>query len=495
MRVGAFDYITKPLDMRHVEAAVKRALKHHSLLQEKERYKEQLEVLLRERTAQVNRLAYYDPRTELPNRVLFEDRLSQALAVASTGAQPVAVLFLALDQFKKVNDTLGHDQGDWLLKSVANRLRGCVSERETVARFGGDEFALLLNQIGSSRDVINLISTLTQSLKEPFDIAGHEVFVTLSVGASLYPLDGNDCQTLLKNAGAALYRAKTSGGNNYRFYTSDMHAKASQRFALESSLRRALDNNEFVVHYQPRVAVDTLKITGIEALVRWEHPQLGLIAPAEFIPLAEDTGLIVPIGEWVLRTAAEQNRRWQELGYEALRIAVNISARQFQQHDIARAIVRALDYAQLAPEHLELELTESSIMNNAEFAIDVLTGLKQMGVKISIDDFGTGFSSLNYLKRLPIDSLKIDESFVRDATTDPDDAALVMAVITLGHNLRLSVVAEGVETEEQLRFLHLLRCDEIQGFLFSRPLPAEEFVQLLGREEPRSRNLQGVPIL
>jgi EAL domain-containing protein (putative c-di-GMP-specific phosphodiesterase class I) len=266
-----------------------------------------------------------------------------------------------------------------------------------------------------------------------------------------------------------------------------MHAQASKRLSLETSLRRALEKEEFVVHYQPRVAVDTLRITGIEALVRWQHPQLGLVAPAEFIPLAEDTGLIVPIGEWVLQTACRQNRKWQAQGFPPLRIAVNICARQFQQADMAQVIVRVLDRADLDPRHLELELTESSIMNNAEFAIDVLTRLKQMGVKISVDDFGTGFSSLNYLKRLPIDALKIDQSFVRDATTDPDDAALVMAVITLGHNLRLKVVAEGVETEEQLRFLHLLRCDEIQGLLFSRPLPADELSKLLAREPAAER--------
>jgi diguanylate cyclase (GGDEF)-like protein len=483
MRAGAFDYVTKPLDVRHVEAAVKRALNHAQLLKEKRRYKEQLEALLRERTAQVNQLAYYDTRTELPNRSLFEDRLEQALAIAQRTHQGVGVLFLALDQFKKVNDSFGHDRGDWLLKAVADRLKSCVSERETVARFAGDEFALLLNQVSGTRDVVKIIGTISESLRTPFNLDGHEVFVTVSVGASLFPFDGEDCQALLKNAGAALYRAKTSGGNNYQFYTADMHARASKRLALETSLRRAIEHEEFVVYYQPRIAVDSLRITGIEALVRWQHPQHGLIAPAEFIPLAEDTGLIIPIGEWVLQTACKQSRKWQDQGFAPVRMAVNICARQFQQEDIARVIVRALDQANLSPEHLELELTESSIMNNAEFAIDVLTGLKRMGVKISVDDFGTGFSSLSYLKRLPLDALKIDQSFVRDATTDPDDAALVMTVITLGHNLRLKVVAEGVETEEQLRFLHLLRCDEIQGYLFSRPVPADELAELLAADQ------------
>ncbi len=283
----------------------------------------------------------------------------------------------------------------------------------------------------------------------------------------------------MKNAGSALYRAKKSGGDTYRFYTEDMNSKASKQFALEASLRSAIDNEEFVMHYQPRLAVDSLKITGVEALVRWQHPQLGLPSPAEFIPLAEDNGLILPIGEWVLRTACRQNREWQERGFTAMRVGVNVSARQFQQQHLAEIVLKILEETGLAPQYLDLELTESSIMSNAQATIDVLTRLKAMDITISIDDFGTGFSSLSYLKRLPIDALKIDRSFVRDVTTDPDDAALVMAIVSLAHNLRLQVVAEGVETEEQLRFLQLLRCDEVQGYLFSKPLPAEGLEQLL----------------
>jgi len=481
LRVGAFDYITKPIEIRHVEASVERALKHSDLLKEKRRYKEQLEDLLQQRTAEVDWLAYYDTVTQLPNRALFEDRLTQAVSIAKVNGQTLGVLFISLDQFKKVNDSLGHGPGDGLLREFAARLKSCISKSDTVARFGNDEFALLRTQIKGTEDVIETIASLSQVLKFAFDLPGHELYATVSVGVSLFPLDGSDSHTLLKNAGAALYKAKRSGGANYQFFTADMHELASRRLALETNLRRALQNQEFLLHYQPRVSVDSLQITGVEALVRWQHPQLGLVSPSEFIPLAEDTGLIVPIGEWVLREACEQNRRWQEQGFAPVQMAVNISARQFHDQHLPQTVIRILDESGLSPEHLELELTESSIMQNAEFAEGVLNRWKNMGIKISIDDFGTGFSSLASLKRLPIDALKIDQSFVRDANTDADDAAIVMAIITLAHNLRLRVVAEGVETEEQLRFLQLLRCDEIQGNFFTKPLPADAVVSLFDR--------------
>jgi diguanylate cyclase (GGDEF)-like protein len=478
LRVGAFDYISKPIDLRHVEASVERALKHNELLKEKRLYKEQLENLLQQRTAQVDWLAYYDTVTQLPNRALFEDRLTQAVSIAKATGQSLGVLFISLDQFKKVNDSLGHGPGDGLLREFAERLKSCMGKSDTVARFGSDEFALLKSQISGTKDVIETIGSLSQVLKFSFDLPGHELYATASVGISLFPHDGEDCHTLLKNAGAALYKAKKSGGANYQFFTSDMHELAARRLALETNLRRAIQNEEFLLHYQPRVSVDSLAITGVEALVRWQHPQLGLVSPSEFIPLAEDTGLIVPIGEWVLRKACEQSREWQQQGFAPIHMCVNISARQFHDQDLSQTVIEILNESGLAPGHLEMELTESSIMQNAEFAAAVLTRWKNLGINISIDDFGTGFSSLASLKRLPIDALKIDQSFVCDATTDPDDAAIVMAIITLAHNLRLKVVAEGVETEEQLRFLQLLRCDEIQGYFFSKPLPADALVSL-----------------
>lgn len=481
LRGGAFDYIMKPFDFQLVEVAIRRALEHHSLLVAKHEHENHLEELIKHRTAELDHLAYHDVLTDLPNRTLFEDRLTQALILAVCHRQALGMLLLSLDQFKQVHDTLGNAIGDKLLQKVAGRLRCIALRGETVARFEGDEFALLLTQMGGTEgeDVVEVIFQINESLKLPFVIDDHELFITVSIGISLYPDDGADAPTLLKNADAALYRAREQGGNNYQFYTADMNDKAMKRLTLENSLRRALERGEFEVYYQPVLDITTRKIVGMEALLRWHHPELGLVQPAEFIPLAEDTGMIMPIGEWVLRTACTQSKSWQDAGFAPLCLAVNLSARQFQQQDLAEVVVRILQETGLNAHDLELELTESSIMKNAESAVRTLNDLKEMGVKIAIDDFGTGYSSLGYLKRLPIDTLKIDQSFVRDVTTDPDDAALVMTIITLAHNLRLKVIAEGVETEEQQRFLHLLRCDEWQGYLFSKPVPFEAFEKLL----------------
>jgi diguanylate cyclase (GGDEF)-like protein len=504
MRVGAFDYITKPFDLRHVEAAVRRALDHYDLRLAKRSYESQLEEKVRERTAellkttkalqeqiternraeeQLNYLAYHDVLTTLPNRSLFKDRLAQALLVAERDRQMLAVLLLSLDQFKNISDTLGPAMADRLICDVAARLKSGTREGDTLAYWGGDEFVLLLTQVTGADDAVEIAQRVQLILEPRIDLDSHEVHLTASIGIGLSPVDGQDDESLMKNAGAALFQAKEHDGNTYRFYTADMNAKALKRLTLENKLRRAIERNEFIVYYQPKVDINTWQIVGAEALVRWKDPELGLVSPAEFIPLAEETGLIVPIGNWVSKTACAQTKQWHSEGFDCLGISVNLCARQFQEQDLVSTVIEILEQSELEPKYLELEITESSIMTNADFAVKVLTELKQMGIRVSVDDFGTGFSSLGYLKRLPIDILKIDQSFVRDVSTDPDDAALVMAIITLAHNLRLKVIAEGVETEEQLRILRLLRCDEIQGYLFSKPLPADEFRELLIREQ------------
>lgn len=479
MRVGAFDYITKPLDLRHVTAAIRRALGHHRLLVEKRRYENHLEELVAERTARIEHLAFYDQLTDLPNRRLFADRCAQALASAQRSQQLVGVMLIALDRFKKVSDTLGHAAGDIVLSDAAARLQSCVGKADTVARFDGEEFALLLTQIGEASDLTDVAAALHDAFKEPFRLGEQEVYVTTSIGISLSPFNGEDSNTVLRNAGAALYRAKQQGGNNHQFYAADMNAQAVERLALENSLRRAIDNHEFITYYQPVVDLVSSEIVGMEALVRWQHPELGVLPPVKFIGLAEDTGLIVEIGDVVLQTACAQTRKWLDQGLGQLRIAVNISARHFQQPNFLARVVEILEESRLDPKSLELELTETSIMENAESATRLLTDIRNLGVKIAIDDFGTGYSSLSYLKRLPIDTVKLDQSFVNGATTDPDDAALVMAIVTLAHNLRLRVVAEGIETAEQLAFLRLLSCDEGQGYLFSKPVPPEVFASSL----------------
>jgi len=475
LRLGAFDYITKPFDLDHVKAGVDRALDHHYLLVTKRRYENDLEELVTQRTEERDHLAYHDALTDLPNRVLFEDRLTQALAVAQRSEQMLAILLFSIDQFKKVNDTLGHAPGQILLQEVAERVNKNVSEGETIARFEGDEFALLLTQVNDTGNTVTIIRKINEALKLPFNLDDHELFVTISTGISLFPDDGLNGHSLLKNAGTALHRAREQGGNNYQFYEPNMNARALHLLTLENSLQRALERSEFEVYYQPQLNISTREIVGIEALIRWHHPELGLVSPAEFIPLAEDTGLILPIGEWVLRTACTQSKEWQQERLRPRSMAVNLSARQFQQPNLAAVVVRILQETGLSPHALELELTESAIMKNPEAAATTLGDLKGMGVKISIDDFGTGYSSLNYLKRLPLDILKIDQSFVRDLTTNPDDAAVVVAIITLAHNLGLRVTAEGVETEDQLKLLHLFRCDIGQGYLFGKPMPAGVF--------------------
>jgi len=475
MRAGAFDYITKPLGIPQINAAVRRALEHHELLREKRRYENNLEDLVKERTAEVEHLAYYDRLTDLPNRVLFADRCMQALAIAQRNQHQVAVLLVSLDQFKKINDTLSHDAGDIVLTEAAARLRNCVGEADTVARSDGDEFALLLTHASEAGELADVSLAIADAFKPPFQLGRHEVYLTVSIGIGIFPLNGEDHSTILRNASAALYRAKKQGGDNCQFYAADMNAQALKRLALETSMRRAIENNEFITYYQPLVNLATGEVVGSEALVRWRHPEFGVLPPAKFIGLAEDTGMIVDIGGFVMRTACAQTRAWQDRGYGRLHIAVNVSARHFRQADFRDRVMQILRETRLDPACLGLELTETSIMENPEAAAELLTEIRSMGARVAIDDFGTGYSSLSYLKHLPIDTVKLDRSFVNGATSHPDDAALVMAIITLAHNLGLKVIAEGVETEEQMNFLRLLRCDEAQGYFFSKPVSAEDF--------------------
>jgi diguanylate cyclase (GGDEF)-like protein len=428
---------------------------------------------------QIRSLAYHDPLTKLPNRLLFTDRLALAVAQSHRHGQRLAVLFLDLDRFKIINDSLGHSPGDRLIADVAERLRGCLREGDTVARLGGDEFTLLLPDITAPVDAAKVADKVLDALRQPFEQENQELFVTASIGISLYPEDGRDAEALVKNADTAMYRAKEQGRDRYQLYAPDMNATALERLALESGLRKALAQGELRLHYQPILDLDTRRVTAIEALLRWQHPTLGLMQPADFVPLAEVTGLILPMGPWVLRAACAAARGLESLGHPGLSVAVNLTARQFQQPDLPRKVGQALDEASLAPERLELEVTESSAMENPEAAAAIMRELKGLGVRISIDDFGTGYSSLSHLKRLPFDMLKIDKSFIRDITSDADDAAIVSAVVGMAHTLKLRVVAEGVETEEQMRFLMDEGCDRVQGWLFSRPLPADQLPETL----------------
>ncbi|ABO49880.1 diguanylate cyclase/phosphodiesterase with PAS/PAC and GAF sensor(s) [Desulforamulus reducens MI-1] len=438
----------------------------------------QQELAERKRIEEILRyLAYHDSLTELPNRTLFNDRLSMALNQAHRNKNKLAVMFLDLDHFKKVNDTLGHDIGDQLLKGIAQRFSKLLRKGDTIARIGGDEFTILLHNITRAENASIVADKIIDTLANPWIIGNHEFHITTSIGIALYPDDGTDAESLLKNADAAMYQAKEMGRNNYQFYTPTMNAQTLRRFELENNLRRALDRKEFVIYYQPQVEIHTGKIVGVEALIRWQHPQRGMISPAEFIPMAEETGLIIPIGEWILRRACAQNKAWQDRGFSPMRVTVNLSARQFLQPHLPQYISNVLEDTGLGPQWLELEITESLAMKDVAFTEKTLIELRKMGITLAIDDFGTGYSSLNYLKRLPIDILKIDRSFIHDLNTESDDVAIISAIITLGHNLKMKVVAEGVETKEQLMFLRQQQCDLMQGYLFTKPLPVRELEQ------------------
>lgn len=418
-------------------------------------------------------LAYNDTLTELPNRTQFMDVLNQAIGRARDEGQTFALLFLDLNRFKNVNDTLGHDAGDRLLVAAGRRIRHSVRASDCVARFGGDEFTVLLEDLSSATAESVTSQKICLALAAPFDIDGYDIYVSASIGISVYPADGTDGNTLLKHADSAMYLAKKNG-TGYEFYESGMEATISDHVQMEGALRRAEERNELLVHYQPKQILATGALSGVEALVRWNYPKFGMVSPVRFIPLAEETGLIVSIGAWVLRTACTQAKVWADAGMP-LAMAVNLSGVQLRQHNFVDSVRAVLEETGLDPAHLELEITESVLMEQARETLSTLHQLKELGVQLAIDDFGTGYSSLSYLKRFPVDTLKIDQSFVRDVTTDPDDAALVAGIIGLAHSLRLKVVAEGVETEEQRDFLIRCDCDSIQGYLLSQPVPAEEF--------------------
>jgi diguanylate cyclase (GGDEF)-like protein/PAS domain S-box-containing protein len=434
---------------------------------------------LKQAEQKLSHSTYYDALTNLPNRELFSDRLRQAIIHARRHKRMFAVMFLGLDRFKGINDTLGHKAGDLLLRHVSERLANSIREGDTVARLGADEFIILFPDLIQTRDASFVAQKIHSVLSKGFLLDGQELFITTSIGISFYSADGTDVDTLIKNAGVAMYQAKAQGRNTYKFYTPAMNNKCVSRFMLENNLRKALERKEFVLYYQPLVELSSGRITGVEALVRWRHPILGLLSPLEFIPMAEDTGLIIPIGEWIMENVCMQGRKWNEAGFSPLRMTVNLSMRQFTHNAVIKTVFNALEKSYLDPCHLELELTESMVMQNAEQTIATLHELKSAGIQISLDDFGTGYSSLSYLKNFPLNNLKLDRSFVSDIAKETKNESISKAVIDLAHSLSLKVIAEGVETFDQLELLRSWNCDEVQGFLFSRPLPVEEVTRLM----------------
>jgi diguanylate cyclase (GGDEF)-like protein len=463
VKTGAQDYLVKgKLDRELLLRSMQYSI-------ERKRYQEQIE-----------HQANFDALTGLPNRNLLHDRLRQSV-FAQRFVRAIGVVFLDIDHFKFVNDSLGHNTGDKLLQQVAERLIQTVRDGDTVARLGGDEFILILNDQAGQEVIYRAMQRIIAKIAEPINVDGHELLVTCSAGVSLYPQDGPDVETLLRNADAAMYRAKDRGRNNFQFYTAEMNQQVNERLKMENGLRRALERKELELYYQPRIDVRTGAAVGCEALLRWNHPERGLLLPERFIALAEETGLIVPIGEWVLRTACARARTWQKRKSPPVSVSVNLSSRQFKQEALAAAVAAALKESGLDPRLLEMELTESLVMHDTDAAIQVLTRLREIGVELSVDDFGTGYSSLSYLTRLPISALKIDQSFVHDVgeRDAPDEGIVAQAIISLGHNLKLKVVGEGVETDAQFEFLKRHGCDEVQGFRFGKPVPAGEFERFL----------------
>lgn len=471
INIGINHYVLKPINMEKLFAAITQCL--NDLKMERQ---------IREQNAYIQQMAYYDSLTGLPNRELFKEFLKQSLAYAHRHKGLLAILFLDLDRFKVINDTLGHAVGDQLLQAVAQRLRQCCRrEQDKISRRGGDEFIILLPDLNSAQEAVSVAQKILDAFTLAFVIPKHELFIGTCIGISLFPDDGTDGETLIKNADMAMYFAKEQGRNRYHLYNQSMDVQAAWRHDMEHSLRLAQKSGGFILNYQPEVNVRTGRIFCVEALLRWQHPELGLLLPKQFIRLAEETGLIIPIGEWVLRTACAQNKAWRATQYPPQRVAVNLSPRQVQSPDLVDMIEGILCETNLAPCWLELEVTEDIMLQDVETVVRTLHRLSNLGVHISIDDFGTGYSSLSYIKKLPINTLKIDQSFVNDITVNPDDSEIARAVITMAKSLRLNVIAEGVEAEDQMKLLYSLNCSKMQGYFFSMPVSAEKYSPLVFR--------------
>lgn len=473
MELGADDYLTKPFTRAELLGAIASRFKKQAAVQQ--HYNTELE----KAKEQLNYLAHHDSLTNLPNRLSLRERFKQVQPKDPGSQQLVTLMCLSLDRFNEISDNLGHTFGNSLLKAVAERLTACVSTQDTVAYLNADRFAIILATPRDKKEASKVAETILERLSQTFVLAGQEIFVTASIGLALYPRDGTEIEQLLGSANLAMTQAKQQGGDRYQFYSTAISASSGDRLTLQTSLRHALERQELQVFYQPQVSLQTGQIIGAEALLRWQHPERGFIPPDKFIPVAEETGLIVPIGEWVLQTACQQTRAWQYAGFDSLRIAVNLSSRQFSQIDLRQQLVQVLMATGLDPKYVELELTESMLVENTEVAIQRLNALKSLGIQIAIDDFGTGYSSLSYLQQFPFDVLKIDRCFIRNITENPSNAAITKAIIEMAKSLNLKLIAEGVETESELSFVSQHQCDAMQGFLFSRPVPAREFGQLL----------------
>ncbi|HET6419046.1 MAG TPA: EAL domain-containing protein [Geobacteraceae bacterium] len=484
INLGINYYVMKPIKTEKLTGAIEQSL--NDILMERQ---------LRRQNEYILQIAYYDPLTGLPNRQLFKEILNQSLAHAQRHKRLLAVLFLDLDRFKVINDTLGHAVGDQLLQAVALRLKQCCRrDEDMVSRRGGDEFIVLLPDLDSVQEAVNVARKIIDSFALAFVIPGHELFIGTCIGISLFPNDGADGETLIKNADMAMYCAKEQGRNRFHLYNPSMDEQAAWRHDMENSLRTAQQRGEFFLNYQPEVNVRTGRIFSAEALLRWQHPELGLLLPKQFIRLAEETGLVITLGEWVLRTACAQNKAWQAARYPHQRVAVNLSPRQVQSDNLVEMVESVLRETRLAPRWLELEVTEEMLLQDMERVIRTLRRLSDLGVHISIDDFGTGYSSLSYIKKLPIHTLKIDQSFVSDITVNPDDSAIARAIITMARSLRLNVIAEGVEDEEQLRFLYNLNCSKMQGHYFSLPIPPEKFSPFICKPYMQTKSPQAATI-